>query len=112
MSERLPAPWKVTQTGECYLVSAANEQPIVYLHFDDPPRPDRAGGARLSRDLARRVALNIAKLPDLLRARGQTGPAEPIPFPTDLRIDEHDVARSRPSDCKRGAACAFRVKPW
>ena len=59
---RFPPPW--THRGETYFfVKDSDGQQLVYVHFDNP----RSAAKPLSRYEARRIAANIAKLPELLR---------------------------------------------
>ena len=67
-ARRFPPPWTVDERegGKSFIVRDANGQALAYLYFEDEPQRQMSM-KRLSRDEARRIAANIAKLPDLLR---------------------------------------------
>jgi hypothetical protein len=54
------------RTAPCFIVRDANKQALAFVYCEDEPGR-RAAAKLLTRDEARRIAANIAKLPGLLR---------------------------------------------
>ena len=63
-SRRFPPPWSVEETDACFSVRDANGRRSPTLFEEEPGR--RAAAKLLTRDEARRIAANIAKLPELI----------------------------------------------
>lgn len=63
---RLPAPWRVEDTGAAFKVVDANRVGLGWFYYGDGAAEAVSAG-RLSRDQARRLAVNFARLPELLR---------------------------------------------
>jgi hypothetical protein len=65
-NRRFPPPWSVEEEEACFIVRDHNGQALTYVYFEG--ELDRRSAAHLlTRDEARRIAANIAKLPELLQ---------------------------------------------
>jgi len=79
---RFPPPWSVEETAPCFIVRDSNGQTLAFVYCEDEPGR-RTTAKLLTRDEARRITANIAKLP-LLR-RWAVGPGRGVRQTPDLR---------------------------
>jgi hypothetical protein len=69
---RFPPPWSIEEYNQaCFIVKDADGQALAYVYFEEQPGR-RASAKLLTRDEARRIAANVAKLPELLKGEAKT----------------------------------------
>ena len=61
-ARRFPPPWSVEELDACLVVRDHAGQALAYAYFEDEPGR-RSAAKLLTRDEARRIAVNIARLP-------------------------------------------------
>ena len=64
---RFPPAWSVEEYNDaCFVVIESAGQKLSYVYFEDEPGR-RSAAKLLSKDEARRIAVNIARLPVFIR---------------------------------------------
>jgi hypothetical protein len=68
---RFPPPWSIEETPTCFIIRDSNGQALAYVYHEEESGR-RSAAKLLSKDEARRIAANIAKLPELLTRGSQS----------------------------------------
>jgi hypothetical protein len=63
-SRHFPAPWSVEELDNCFVVIDRGGQKLAYVYFEEEPGR-RLAAKLMTRDEARRIAVNLARLPEL-----------------------------------------------
>ena len=68
-TRRFPPPWTIEELNDaCFAVSDSAGQKLAYVYFEEEPGR-RSAAKLLTKDEARRIAVNLARLPELLMAQ-------------------------------------------
>ena len=69
-ARRFPPPWPVEEQNACFVVRDHSAQALAYVYFEEEPGR-RSAAKLLTKNEAWRIAMNFARLPELLRSQPQ-----------------------------------------
>jgi hypothetical protein len=70
-ARKFPPPWTADETDACFIVKDRNGQALSYVYYETEAGR-RTAAELLTKDEARRIATNIANLPELLTNQRKT----------------------------------------
>jgi hypothetical protein len=75
MSRRFPPPWSLEELDVCFVIRDHSGQKLAYVYFEEEPGR-RSAAKMLTKDEARRLAVNFAKLKAAVALDCRTKPTE------------------------------------
>jgi hypothetical protein len=67
-TRRFPPPWSVDELEACFVVKDGTEKKLAYVYFENEPGR-RSAAKLLTKDEARRIAVNFLVAPKSMRVR-------------------------------------------
>jgi hypothetical protein len=107
-NRRFPPPWSIEDNGACFIVKDSAGQKLAYIYYEEEPGR-RSAAKLLTKDEARRIPANVAKLPELLKlvAFAKRARSEPSSVISALLLHVNTMADS---STKHRHLCA--PYPW
>lgn len=65
---RFPAPWRIIELAEAFRIEDAGGFPVAYVYFCDDEERRASMAERMTKADARRIAVNVMQMPELLGA--------------------------------------------